>query len=112
MLEIGKDNQELFQTEVLEAEMPVFVDFWGDKCEICKQLMPGVHDLEEKYADKIKFASLNISGARRLAIKQKVLGLPTMIIYKNGERDSVITPDKISTLADVENFIKEYYEKL
>lgn len=112
MLEIGKDNKELFDTEVLESEMPVFVDFWGDKCEICKQLMPGVHGLEEKYSDKIKFASLNISGARRLAIKQKVLGLPTMIIYKNGERDAVITPDKISTLADVENFIKEYYEKL
>ena len=47
--------------------------------------MPGVHGLEEKYADKIKFASLNIGGARRVAIGQKVLGLPTMIIYKNGE---------------------------
>lgn len=112
MLEIGKDNKELFDTEVLESEMPVFVDFWGDKCEICKQLMPGVHELAEKYGDKIKFASLNISGARRLAIKQKVLGLPTMIIYKNGERDAVITPDKITNLADVEGFIKEYYEKL
>lgn len=112
MLEIGKDNKELFDTEVLEAEGPVFVDFWGDKCEICKQLMPGVHDLEAKYGDKIKFASLNISGARRLAIKQKVLGLPTMIIYKNGERDAVVTPDKITNLADVEAFIKEYYEKL
>ena len=35
-----------------------------------------------------------------------------MIIYKNGERDAVITPDKITNLADVEGFIKEYYEKL
>ena len=112
MLEIGKENQEIFEAEVLQSEMPVFVDFWGDKCEICKQLMPGVHELADKYSDKIKFASLNISGARRLAIKQKVLGLPTMIIYKNGERDAVITPDKITNLADVEAFIKEYYEKL
>lgn len=109
MLELNKDN---FEAEVLQSEKPVFVDFWGDKCEICKDLMPGVHDLEEKYADKIKFASLNIGGSRRLAISQKVLGLPTMIIYKNGEKAETITPDKISTIDDVENFIKGFYDTL
>ncbi len=110
MVELNKEN---FEAEVLQyTERPVFVDFWGDKCEICKELMPGVHGLEEKYGDKIKFASLNISTARRLAIGQKVLGLPTMIIYKNGEKLSTVTPDKISTLDDVENFIKEVYETL
>jgi len=110
MLELNKDN---FDAEVLNyTEMPVFVDFWGDKCEICKELMPGVHELEHKYSDKIKFSSLNISNARRLAIGQKVLGLPTMIIYKAGEKFSTITPDKISSLEDVENFIKTVYETL
>lgn len=110
MIELNKDN---FDEEVVNySEKPVFVDFWGDKCEICKELMPGVHDLEEKYGDKIKFASLNITTARRLAIAQKVLGLPTMIIYKKGEKASSITPDKISTLDDVENFIKSTYDAL
>ncbi|MEW8955965.1 thioredoxin family protein [Clostridium sp.] len=109
MLELNKEN---FEAEVLQSEKPVFVDFWGDKCEICKDLMPGVHGLEEKYGDKIKFASLNIGGSRRLAISQKVLGLPTMIIYKNGEKAETITPDKISTIEDVENFIKGFYEAL
>lgn len=110
MLELNKDN---FDEEVINyTEKPVFVDFWGDKCEICKELMPGVHDLEEKYGDKIKFASLNITTARRLAIGQKVLGLPTMIIYRNGEKLATITPDKISTLDDVENFIKATYDTL
>lgn len=110
MIELNKEN---FEAEVTNyTEKPVFVDFWGDKCEICKQLMPGVHGLEDKYSDKIKFASLNIGGARRLAIAQKVLGLPTMIIYKNGERANSITPDKISSLEDVENFIKEVYNTL
>jgi len=110
MIELVKEN---FDEEVINyTEKPVFVDFWGDKCEICKELMPGVHGLEEKYGDKIKFASLNISSARRLAIGQKVLGLPTMIIYKNGEKLSTITPDKISTLEDVENFIKATYDTL
>ena len=109
MVELNKDN---FEAEVLQSEKPVFVDFWGDKCEICLELMPGVHGLEEKYSDKIKFASLNIGGARRVAIGQKVLGLPTMIIYKGGEKAATITPDKISTLDDVENFLNEFVQSL
>jgi thioredoxin len=110
MLELNKEN---WESEVQNyTDKPVFVDFWGDKCEICKQLMPGVHGLEEKFADKIKFASLNISGCRRLAIKQKVLGLPTMKMYNNGEIVATITPDKIAAIEDVENFIKEYYDTL
>lgn len=109
MIELNKEN---FEAEVLQSDKPVFVDFWGDKCEICKELMPGVHGLEEKYSDKIKFASLNIGAARRLAISQRVLGLPTMIIYNGGEKTATITPDKIAVLDDVENFIKTYYETL
>jgi len=109
MIELNKEN---FEAEVLQSEQSVFVDFWGDKCEICVELMPGVHALEEKYSDKIKFASLNIGGARRTAIAQRVLGLPTMIVYKGGEKVSTITADKISSLDDVENFIKKYYNSL
>jgi thioredoxin 1 len=109
MIELNKEN---FEAEVLQSEQSVFVDFWGDKCEICVELMPGVHALEEKYSDKVKFASLNIGGARRTAIAQRVLGLPTMIIYKGGEKVSTLTADKISSLDDVENFIKDYYNTL
>ncbi|WP_123052756.1 thioredoxin family protein [Clostridium sp. JN-1] len=110
MVELTKQN---FEDEILNyADKPVFVDFWGDKCEVCKELMPGVHELEKKYGDKIKFSSLNISKARRLAIGQKVLGLPTMIIYNKGEKVNTITADKITSLQDVESFIKSYYETL
>ena len=53
MLEVNKEN---FEAEVTNyKEKPVFVDFWGDKCEVCKQLMPDVHKLEEKYGEQIKF---------------------------------------------------------
>lgn len=110
MVELTKQN---FEDEILNyVDKPVFVDFWGDKCEVCKELMPGVHELEKKYGDKIKFSSLNISKARRLAIGQKVLGLPTMIIYNKGEKVNTITADKITSLQDVESFIKSYYETL
>jgi thioredoxin 1 len=110
MIELNKEN---FEAEVTSySEKPVFVDFWGDKCEVCKELMPGVHELESKYSDKMKFASLNIGGSRRLAISQRVLGLPTMIIYKDGVKVNTITPENITTIEDVENFIKGVYETL
>ncbi|MBZ9607242.1 thioredoxin family protein [Clostridium estertheticum] len=110
MISLTKEN---FDEEVVSySEKAVFVDFWGDKCEVCKELMPGVHELENKYSDKIKFASLNIGGSRRLAISQRVLGLPTMIIYKNNEKISTITPENIETIDDVEDFIKSVYETL
>lgn len=110
MIELNKEN---FEAEVVSySEKPVFVDFWGDKCEVCKELMPGVHELESKYSDKMKFASLNIGGSRRLAISQRVLGLPTMIIYKDGVKVNTITPENITTIEDVENFIKGVYETL
>lgn len=108
MLALNKEN---FEAEVTNyTEKPVFVDFWGDKCETCIQMMPEVHKLEETYGDKIKFCSFNTSENRRLAIAQKVLGLPTMIIYINGEKAKVLTPDKISSVADIEELIKEYYK--
>lgn len=108
MLELNKEN---FDAEVLNyTEKPVFVDFWGNKCETCVALMPDVHKLAEKYGDKIKFASLNTSDSRRLAISQKVLGLPTMIVYVNGEKAEVLTPDKISSAADIEEFVKKFCE--
>ncbi len=105
MIEVNKEN---FETEVINyKEMPVFVDFWGDKCEVCKALMPDVHRLEEKYKSRIKFCSLNTSKNRRLAISQRVLGLPTMIIYKNGEKVETLTPDKV-TVESIEEMLKKY----
>jgi len=109
MIELTKES---FEEEVLKSDIPVFVDFWGERCKACLSLMPGVHILSEKYSDKIKFATLNTTMARRTAIGQKVLGLPTMIIYNGGEKIDTITPDKISSLEDVENFIKNYYSTL
>jgi thioredoxin 1 len=107
MLELNKDN---FEAEVTNySDRPVFVDYWGDKCTTCIAMMPDVHKLEETYGDKIKFTSLNTSGNRRLAIAQRVLGLPTMIMYVNGEKAEVLTPDKISSVADVEEMIKRFY---
>ncbi len=106
MLELTKDT---FEEEVLKADSYVFVDFWSQGCEPCKALMPDVHKLADKYADgKIKFCTMDTTKARRLAIKQKVLGLPTMTIYKDGEKVEELTKDDC-TLPNIEEMIKKYY---
>ena len=103
MLELDKET---FEAEVLKATETVFVDFYSDGCEPCKALMPTVHALAEKYGDKMKFVKINTMKARRLAIAQKVLGLPVMAIYKDGEKVVELVKDDC-TADNIENMIKE-----
>ena len=104
MLELNKGN---FESEVLEAEGYVLVDFWSQGCEPCKALMPSVHELADKYGDKLKFVALDTTKARRLAIKQKVLGLPTIAIYKDGSKVEEVTKDD-ATVPNIEAMINKY----
>lgn len=93
MLSVDKNT---FQTEVLEAQGYVLVDFWSDGCEPCKALLPDIEALAEQYGEKLKFVKLNTTKARRLAISQKVLGLPTIAIYKDGQKIDEATKDNAS----------------
>ena len=102
MLDLDKTN---FEEEVLKAEGYVFVDFYGDGCVPCQALMPTVHGFADKYGDKMKFTSLNTTKARRLAIGQKVLGLPVIAIYKGGEKVAECVKDD-ATPENVEAMIK------
>ena len=106
MIEVDKNT---FQTEVLEAEGYVFVDFFGDGCVPCAALRPKVHEFADTYGDKLKFTSLNTTKARRLAIGQKILGLPVMAIYKDGEKVDELVKD-VCTPETIEAMIKKYIE--
>ena len=97
MVELTKEN---FEEEVLKAEGLVMVDFWGQKCEPCKAMMPAIHELAERNAGKAKFCSLDTTSAKRLAISQRVLGLPTVAFYRNGEKIAELVKD--FTVNDVE----------
>ena len=100
-------DKETFEPEVLQAEGTVLVDFYGDGCVPCAALMPHVHEFAETYGDRIKFTSLNTTKARRLAISQKVLGLPIITIYQHGEMvDSCVKDD--ATVENIEAMIKRY----
>lgn len=104
MLEVNKDN---FEAEILQAEGYVLVDYFGDGCVPCQALMPHVHALAEKYDGKMKFTSLNTTKARRLAIGQKILGLPVVAIYKDGAKVEELIKDDATPEA-VEAMIQKY----
>ena len=104
MLELTKEN---FEDEVLKAEGLVFVDFYGDGCVPCANLRPHVDALAEKYAGSFKFTALNTSKARRVAIGQRVLGLPVLAMYKNGEKLSELVGEN-ATPDNMEAMLKEY----
>ena len=103
MLELTKDT---FAAEVLEAPGKILVDYYGDGCVPCAALMPHIHGFEPKYPT-IKFCALNTTKARRLAISQKVMGLPVIAIYEGGAMiDSLVKDD--ATPENVEAMIKKY----
>ena len=103
MLELDKET---FEPEVINAGETVFVDFYSDGCEPCKALMPVVEELSGKYGDKLKFVNINTMKARRLAIAQKVLGLPVMAIYKSGKKVTELVKDDC-TAENIEKMILE-----
>lgn len=104
MLEVDKNS---FEPEVLKAEGYVFVDFFGDGCVPCAALMPFVHSLADQYGGKLKFCSLNTTRARRLAIGQKVLGLPVMAIYKDGVKVEELVKDD-ATEENIKAMVEKY----
>lgn len=103
MLALDKDT---FETEVLQSEGLVLVDYWSESCVPCKALMPDIEVLSQQYEGKVKFCKLDVTTARRLAISQKVLGLPTISVYKNGEKVGEVTKDD-ATKAGVEAMIEK-----
>lgn len=104
MLELDKDS---FDKEVRQADGVVMVDWWGPNCQRCLELMPHVEELAQKYSGKMKFCSVNTSGNRRLAIGEKVLGLPAILFYKDGQKIDELSGQEIMP-EDLEEKIKQY----
>lgn len=97
-------DKDTFKPEVLECSGYVLVDYFGDGCVPCQALLPDIEALSEQYADKLKFVKLNTTQARRLAISQKVMGLPTIILYKDGAKIAELTKDD-ATKTNIEKMI-------
>ncbi|AKA69139.1 thioredoxin TrxA [Clostridium scatologenes] len=102
-------DKETFKGEVLESKGYTLVDYYGDGCVPCQALLPDIEELSVKFEGKVKFCKLNTTKARRLAISQRVLGLPTIILYKDGEKIEEVIKDD-ATKANIEAMIVKHID--
>ncbi|MDE0945955.1 MAG: thioredoxin TrxA [Sphingobium sp.] len=74
-----------FQQDVINADKPVLVDFWAEWCGPCKMIGPALEEISEELGDKVTIAKVNIDENPDAPGKYGVRGIPTMILFKNGE---------------------------
>ncbi len=78
-------NSENFDEMVTNSETPCLVDFWAEWCGPCKALGPVIDELAEDYAGKVKVCKVNIDEQSELAMRFRIMTIPTVMLFKNGE---------------------------
>ncbi len=95
-----------FQQEVLEEGKPVLVDFWAPWCGPCQKVLPVVDELAAEYGDKVKIVKVNIDENPNIPSQYDVMGVPTLMIFKNGEAVDSVTGAR--NKKDLASFIDNY----
>ena len=74
-----------FEADVLKAADPVLVDFWAEWCAPCKMIAPMLEEIASEYQGKVTIAKLNIDENPKSPLRYNVRGIPTLILFKNGQ---------------------------
>lgn len=77
-------SDETFETEILQSNVPVLVDYWAPWCGPCKMIAPILIEIAEEYGDRLKVAKLNIDENQATPPKYGIRGIPTLMLFKNG----------------------------
>ena len=77
-----------FEEQVLQSQLPVLVDYWAEWCGPCKMIAPALDQIAQEYAGRLKIAKLNIDENQATPPKYGIRGIPTLMIFKNGNLEA------------------------
>lgn len=100
-------NDSNFESEVVNSSLPVVVDFWATWCGPCRKLSPVIDEIAQTYVGKVKFVKVNVEESIETAKKYSISGLPSLLIFKNGEAVERMTGlmPKSTIISNVEKHI-------
>ena len=74
-----------FESEVLQSDKPVLVDFWAEWCMPCRMLGPTIEKIAKDYAGKVKVGKVDTDANRDVSLRYGISAIPTVILFKNGQ---------------------------
>jgi len=81
LIHVDKDS---WEAEVINSQLPVFVDFWAEWCGPCRMVGPAVEQLSKILDGKVKIAKVNVDENQEIAVKYGIHSIPSLLLFKNG----------------------------